>query len=69
MINIHEYRRRVRRFIEKGDISEEQWEEITYAILDASEAEGYRHGVKELDRDILSPKDFVLIYEDEDDVY
>jgi hypothetical protein len=66
MMDIKEYQQKVRAFIEKGDITEEQWKEITNAILNASE--GAYGQAMEIDRSILSPEEFDEFYGEDDDV-
>ena len=65
-MDIKEYQQKVREFIERGDVTEEQWKEITTAILTASEGEW--GNTIELDRAILSQEEFDEFYGDNNDV-
>ncbi len=67
MLNIHDYQKRVLAFIKKGNLTDEQWREITQAILAASESEDdYGYGTLDIDTVILSTEEFAEIYGDDD---
>jgi len=59
-MNINEYKDEARRRIESGKMTPEEWEEITNAILMASENEGLPHFDENVDVDRLARRDNVF---------
>lgn len=59
-MNIKEYKNEARKRIESGKMSPEEWEEITNAILMASENEGLPHFDEHVDVDRNARKDGVF---------